>query len=436
MEFNARQEKILEIFKTTDNNILLMGEAGTGKSVLLAEFVKHLEITNTEYWLTATTGTAADNVQGQTMHKSLGILVEPGNEPSFEKILSKIENIHLRDWQQVKVWILDEVSMLDGILFEILNKVAKKVRNNNRPFGGIRLVFCGDVLQLGPVKAKKHYFEADCYLPCFEDCEFLLTQNMRQKDDKEWLSILRRVRVGKPTEDDLKKFSSCAIDEKLIENDLDTLRIYCCNNDVDRINNQRLEQLIQEGKESQIYKPKITSTLPSSAIKHLKKPDLKLCVGAKVMHTRNLHPLINGSRGTVVSINPLVVDFEQKGKIQVEEAGVTMKIKHEGRSFSVNIKYIPLILAWALTVHKVQGSTIKTAFVDLGRVFCHSQIYVAISRLESIKGLGLLGFNPKRITCESKCVKYLERIREKMNVVAIKRAIENDDEENKSKKVC
>lgn len=409
MQLNPQQQQILERFTETDDNILLLGEAGTGKSVLLTEIVSHLNNKNANYWLTATTGTAAENIQGQTMHRQLGIIVEPGSEPNFEKICQKIQQRHLDQWQKVDVWILDEVSMLSGTLFDKLEQVARFVRRNEKPFGGIRLVFCGDVLQLGPVKASRLFFEAECYESCFGNREFVLTLNMRQKES-DWLEMLRRIRVAKHTAEDLKKLSMNAVDEKLVAADSDILRLYCRNEDVDKINNDRLQKLIAQGNESKVFRCIIESDLPSEATKHLRKADLTVCLGAKVMHTRNISPLVNGSRGTVTSIKPLIVKFEGKGKVEIVPCVTTVFVRKGNRKHLVKVTCTPLVLAWAITVHKAQSKTITTGLVDLGRVFSPSQIYVAISRFSSLEGLGLLGFDPSKIWCEKKCVEYLDRI--------------------------
>ncbi len=413
---NAQQLLVMQQFQLSNSNILLIGAAGTGKSLLLGKMVAELEKSKASFLLCATTGAAADVIRGETLHRALGILVDLSDPPTFERTRDKIISSHAADWKQLEVLILDEVSMLDGVLLDWLNDIAKLVRQNDAPFGGIRLVLCGDPLQLGPVKAKKLFFQAGCFDELFgkgvggkpaPGQVVALTQIMRQRN-AEWLGLLQRLRVGRHTAGDMMTLSKRAVDACDVDK-TSLLRLFCRNQRVDEINTMRVAALVRAGAESQVLKCGIESAAPSAATQHLLKPPVTICVGAKVMHTRNIPPLINGSQGRVISLSPLVVDFERVGEQAVIIVKDRRMVRFRGRRYEATVSYTPLILAYALTVHKAQGATIEQGSCDLSNAFDAGQVYTALSRFASLDGLCIEGFNPRKIKVNRDCLEFVER---------------------------
>lgn len=413
MELNIDQKAALELFKKSRENILLIGAAGTGKSVLVREICNYLYHEKIEYAVTAMTGVAADLIRGSTLHKALGLQLAPSYDDTLKSATWK-----QAIWQKLQVLIVDEISMLDGVLLDWIEQIGRILRNNESPFGGLRLVFCGDPLQLGPVKAKKLFFEAYCFERLFR-VRIDLTLVMRQNGG-EYLDLLQRMRLGKigqapmSTLGDLSE-ASCqeVLDLKLLltraisaekAKEADLMRLFCKNVQVDAINKQRIDRLIANGAIPMVLKSVVKCDAEYNDYAHLLKPDITICVGAKVMHTRNIKPLVNGSQGKVIQLDPLLIDFGRVGICHVCATDDDFEIRKGSRKIRVNVIRVPLILAYALTVHKAQGATIDEGVVDLADAFNYGQTYTALSRFRSIDGLHIQSF--KR-SCVKVCPKSL-----------------------------
>ena len=404
-------------------NVFITGPGGVGKSIVIkkffADFKKKRKIA-----MTSTTGISAILIGGVTLHSYLGIGLGKGTiDVLAEKILSS--SFLNKKWNELETLIIDEVSMLSPELFDKLEKLARIVKrgwfnrlllediDDSKPFGGIQLILSGDFLQLPVVNNERLCFESKAWKKCVDTVVYL-TEIIRQ-DDYEFQNMLNEIRYGTVSEKTKNILRSCI--DKNLENDIGIkpTQLKTTNSAVDIINQRELNLLKSDNVYE--YELEIEGKLPRYIAEQYKKrftiPQvLKLCVGAQVMLMVNLDVskgLANGSRGIVVGFdNDLpVVQFlnSEIRTIKFHEWDIT-----EGEGSIVKIYHIPLRLAWCCTIHKVQGSTIDYAIIDLNNVFEYGQTYVALSRVKNIEGLSILNLNFDTIKANPKAITYYKKL--------------------------
>lgn len=292
-----------------------------------------------------------------------------------------------------------------GLFFSLTRQVVRKLRNSEEPFGGIQLVFVGDFLQLPPVQKQKKcdpLFLSDIWKKLNLECH-LLRINHRQADF-EFASLLSKIRLGKMTEPEF---------EELVRKCSGTVsksapRLFCRKDEVFHYNKQELDKLeggiyIFDGEGTNLEK--MIHNVPVEQEIHLK-------VGARVILCRNLdidRGLYNGSSGEVV-------DFSEDGLpmvsfdgdiVEIDWFTWEMKDKLQNDKTIASFTQIPLMLAWALTVHKMQGMTLKNAVVR-GGFFTEGHAYVAFSRVKTLEGLKLEDVHYSQIRADPRVVKFYE----------------------------
>jgi len=379
---NEEQEAILAKV-LTGHNVLITGGAGTGKSYLLGHIASALghKITS----LAAMTGAAAILVNGSTLHSALSLGLAKGTP---QEIAAKIAKN--RRWSayyhimELQVLMIDEVSMLNDILFEKVSKVLQILRGNSKPFGGIQLVLVGDLYQLPPVEGR-YCFQSGHWDSCkFEIYE--LTQNMRQKDDEPFMEMLKRLRLGKCSRADLETLR--ALKDTQFPEGIEPTKLYCKNVDVDAINTREILKLDAE---MRAYAVRYTGSREASEryAKAANVPEtISLCVGAQVMITYNIdlgRQLVNGTRGVVTALNATGVTMKLlDGR---EELIPFIRIQNEDDP-DIDFHYMPIKLAWAVTIHKSQGLTLDAIEIDIGsNIFSVGQAYTALSRARNLKSV-------------------------------------------------
>ena len=403
------------------DSVFITGSAGTGKSHVLKYIIQTLQSAHAvgEVGITAPTGVAAVNVGGQTVHSFAGIGLGKGRrETLIQKVLRSKKAVER--WCEVKVLIIDEVSMLDKDLFDTLDVVARRVRGVlDKPFGGIQLVAVGDFFQLPPVVGgadKSFCFQAAAWKQMALDQEpnkIFLHQVVRQRDAG-FIDILNNVRVGRVTDETVRVLEQHLVTRKPLPTDgIVPTRLYCHNRDVDQMNQDRLNAL--EGElvkfEARDYLRIEPEGGRATAMKYMKDnvdktvPEvISLKVGAQVMLLRNRAALsgsssttlVNGSRGIVVRFIESsdgdgsripVVRFDNGQTVPVAPVE-TLQGGPSGDGMLARSQ-LPLKLAWAVTVHKSQGSTLTRAILEIASAFDYGQAYVALSRVSSLDGLWL-----------------------------------------------
>jgi ATP-dependent DNA helicase PIF1 len=409
MDFDEKltQEQQFVIKKTLDGKSLFFtGSAGTGKSYLLRTIIKILESENPELkvYITASTGIAAVNIGGTTVHSFAGIGL---GQDTKEKLLKSVSSslFAKRRWLGCDVLIIDEISMLLGDIFEKIEYIARKIRNDDRPFGGIQIILCGDFFQLPPVtndpKIKYIYcFQTPAWDRSIGNSVYQLTHVFRQKE-MQFIWLLNRLRVGDLNKEVVKELDSIVKNSKKEKSTDEYVKLYPHKTSVEGINYGYLRQLnkpIRTFTASDNGKEPFISMLK----KHCQAIDkLELCEGARVICIFNIdieRQIVNGTRGVVIGFETYpIVRFSNGVEMQMNSN--VWSIREANKEVATR-RQVPLILAWALTIHKSQGMGIDKLEIDLKNVFEHGQAYVALSRATSKSGLRLVDYSSHRISAD------------------------------------
>lgn len=436
------------------NNVFITGPGGTGKSRLIKYIYNWAEERGRSIAVCAMTGCAAVllDCEAKTIHSWSGIRLAKGTKE--EVVASVLRNrTAQKTWKKTSILVLDEVSMLSARIFEILDAVGKSVRKNPLPFGGIQLVFSGDFYQLPPIaedrgETTQFCFESPLWNVAFPPANCVELKTLFRQNDPKYIQILMEVRKGSispENADELRKMVKRPYNKDECGGCVPT-KLYPVRSKVDALNNHMFAQLsnmeyefefvskhdcvvymdgsnkpisAQDLKvgamlDKRIIENEIKSLMTQTQI----KPQLSLKKGAVVMCTANLsldRGICNGAQGVVVDFAPDVSGkkvFEEVPVVQFSN-GVRMTIPvhyhHSAEYPTIAVGQIPLCLAWALTIHKIQGATMDMAEIDVGNsVFEYGQTYVALSRIKSLKGLYLSSFRPEKIMSNPKVVAFYE----------------------------
>jgi len=425
-------------------NVFITGPGGSGKSELIRKIYKDAKEKGKNISVCALTGCAAVLLQckAKTIHSWAGIGLGAGTiEGNVKKVTDK--DFKMRNWKEADILILDEVSMLSLKLFETLDAIGKKVRKQpHKPFGGLQVIFSGDFYQLPPVGNKDELetmqfcFESDKWLETFErENQIQLIKIFRQADPvyAEILNQIREGRLKRSNNDKLLTYVNRQQDEKSI---IRPTKLFPTKSKVEAINNNEMTILDAEEK---IYKVKNMLELPMTKNEKARRyrfnekdiqselaylqgnllcdTEIHLKIGAQVMCIVNIdleltsgEMLCNGSQGIVTAFsenNYPIVKF-QCGIEKIMERHIWQSETIPG----IGVAQVPLILAWALTIHKAQGATLEIAEIDVGSgVFECGQTYVALSRIKSLNGLYLTSFDASKIKIHKKVREFYEKIK-------------------------
>jgi len=425
MELSPEQQSAFDLY-VSGKNIFVSGPGGSGKSHLIQVIEEHAKSNGKNYQITATTGVAATNLEikgAKTINSWAGIGVPKGD---FNIIAARIagNKYKKKPWKEVDVLVIDEVSMLSMDVFDLLDNIGRIVRKRaDVPFGGIQVIFSGDFYQLPPIGQDVQFcFESTKWKECFEH-QIVLNTIFRQNDNV-FKSVLNQIREGHLNKEGYELLQSRV--GLTVPDGVTCTKIMPTRVAVDRINNSELLKLT--GKEYR-YKISRSNTDPmtlSQADKLLSKFKTEsqreyeynemarnlLCdaetvfkEGCHVMCIANMEDLCNGSTG-------IITGFSEKGLPMVKFNNGIERImgSHIRRSENIpdlSITYMPLIPSWAITIHKSQGITLDYGEIDAGNgIFEMGQTYVALSRLRTIEGLFLSGFNSGKIRCHPKVKEF------------------------------
>jgi len=403
-DFNQQFAQAYNLLENSKSNIFITGQAGTGKSTLLKYFREH---TKKDMVVLAPTGVAAVNIMGQTIHSFFRF--KPDITPeSVADIRIRKENREI--YKNIDAIIIDEVSMLRADLLDCVDAFLRiHGKKKKKPFGGIQIIFMGDLYQLPPVvtKEEKEIFRDIYTSPYFFSSKayneisvaFIdLAKIYRQQDD-DFIELLNAIRNKEITSRHLQVLNERC--DPLFYPDENDLYVYLTttNRLADQINKTQLVRL--EGKvyhfEGSIDGKFENKNLPTHEFLDIK-------IGAQVMLLNNDSSgrWINGSIGKVLSISgdltaTAIVEVQLDGGSVVEVAPFrwemfrfyfnedTQMIESEGVG---SFTQYPLKLAWAVTIHKSQGKTFSKVIIDIGTgTFAHGQAYVALSRCTSLEGI-------------------------------------------------
>jgi ATP-dependent exoDNAse (exonuclease V) alpha subunit len=385
------QAQALDILKNSNDNVFLTGQPGAGKSYLTNQFIDWLLDNGHDFAVTASTGIAALNINGKTLHSFMG--VRDDDPLTDEDVQDVLENSNtVGRYIHTKVLIIDEISMVSAQLLDNLDQLARIAHRNTNPFGGLRVIAVGDFYQLPPVKGEYCFKSAAWQAGGFRFCN--ITEQHRTNDTT-FIDVLAGIRSGILT-DEQKAIIRTRVTEDVSALD-GVVRLDTHNAKVDDINDAKLKRLTtpprtyrmtEDGDEKYIAGIKKSCLSPEILI---------LKIGARVLFTRNdfEQRWVNGTQGEVVALNDESVDV----RIFANDTVVTVPTaswdyaKGYGKNKVVlaSIKQLPLRLAWAITIHKSQGMTLDCAVIDVSRVFATGQAYVAISRVRALDGVYFQG---------------------------------------------
>lgn len=393
-----QQTLALNLLKS-GKNVFLTGQAGSGKTYVINQYVKRLWACGIQVALTASTGIAATHIWWVTIHSRSGIWIKELLSDHDLELLQQKEHLH-KQITKAQVLIIDEISMLSAATIDAIDTVVKMIRRDGRPFGWLQVIFVGDFFQLPPVmkafpdgseSPKRFAFAAQAWKELDLALCYLETQ-YRQRAGTFW-SLLQSLRKGTLTEEDFALLRTRMHEP---HEGWHPVKLYTHNVDVDRLNMQELDKLQDEA-----YFFRAVGTgdqhLVATLRKSLLAPDeLVLKVGAKVLFVKN-----NPQKGYVNWTTGEVVKFDSYDGYPIVLLADGREIKAEPEMWSIenadtiiaSVKQIPLKLAWAITIHKSQGMTLDAAEIDLSKVFEPGQGYVALSRVRSLEGLCLRGLN-------------------------------------------
>lgn len=412
-----KQETALKLLKAGEN-VFLTGSAGAGKTYTLNQYIQYLKARKVTIAITASTGIAATHMNGMTIHTWSGIGIKNHLTPDDLKRMK--ERKYLKEHlENAQVLIIDEISMLHAKQLNLVNQVLKFFKENDAAFGGIQVVLAGDFFQLPPVGQQgernrdKFCFMSEAWVEAkFRIC--YLTEQHRQDDEtlNQILNAIRSQSITSEHQQALRESKNQDIGETYT-------RLYTHNMDVDSLNEQHLQQLEKKAHTFQAVlegNTKLLETLKSS----VRAPEkLVLKKHAKVMFVKNNFEVgyINGSLGEVIGFQ----DDDEFGllpEIQLTNGTVllvepeTWSVENDEGKAIASLKQVPLRLAWAITIHKSQGMTLDAAEINLSHTFESGQGYVALSRLKSIKGLRLLGFDAQALALDTLAIKADRRFQE------------------------
>jgi ATP-dependent exoDNAse (exonuclease V) alpha subunit len=435
LDLNPQFQRALDLMENTDQALFITGKAGTGKSTLLSHW---RGLTKKQIAVLAPTGVAALNVKGLTIHSFFGFTPEVTID-RIKKIYGEKEELY----KGLDAIVIDEVSMVRADLLDCIDKFLRiNGPDHLAPFGGVQMIFFGDLYQLPPVISRE---EAELFAESYPSPYFFSAQAMadlpmeyieldhiyRQKDPM-FIELLNAVRNNSVTNEHINQLNTRYQPHHQLADDDFTITLTSTNDLASTINESRLDRLTGE---TYRYQSRLTGeferrSLPTDTI-------LQLKIGAQVMLLNNDSEKrwVNGSIGKIVDILPDEVEDElfsydtlivelANGK-EVEVLPYTWEM-YEMRLDKAKEKLVtdvtgsftqyPLRLAWAVTIHKSQGKTFDNAVIDVGRgTFAHGQMYVALSRCTSFEGLVLKQQLQRRhIQMDRRVVSYITNYQYKL----------------------
>ena len=393
-EFN----RAFDMMENTKKSAYITGKAGTGKSTLLTYFRKR---TKKNVIVLSPSGIAAINVEGSTIHSFFRFAPQLIKKETIKRDLNRHDLFN-----KLEMVIIDEISMVRADLLDAIDYSLRLNRKSNSPFGGIQMIFFGDLYQLPPVVADKElstYFEEHFGGPYFFNAkvfdeisfDYIELQTIFRQTDNEFKSILNSIRENKVTNKELLLLNERYNPTHTYDSHDVKLTLSTTNKIAEEINQERMNSLISK---EYFYSASISgrfekNSYPTESLLVLKE-------GAQIMMLKNdsQKKWVNGSLGTIKHLLENEVSVNINGSTYIIEKTTWEIIEYQYNKEEEKIDAIvtgsftqyPIKLAWAITIHKSQGQTFDKVVIDLGNgAFAHGQTYVALSRCTTLEGITL-----------------------------------------------
>ncbi len=397
------QARALDILKT-GANVFLTGEPGAGKTYVINQYIAWLEACGLSVAVTASTGIAATHIGGMTIHSWSGAGARDTlTQYDLDQIVGREATV--KRVKKAHILVIDEISMLDGKMLDMVDVICRTIRQKKEAFGGLQVIFVGDFFQLPPVTRQgdimRYAFESRAWLET-RPLVCYLTEQHRQEDEL-LLALLSSIRRNEIEEDHYTLLNE---QTDIAYEGIEPTRLYTHNADVDSVNASKLAALPGRAR-TYSMSGRGSKPLLEVLVKNCLSPEtLTLKEEAMVMCTKNNFEAgyVNGTLARVIAFDaggqPIIETTEGR-KITIETT--TWDVIEDGK-IKASIEQYPLRLAWAITVHKSQGMSLDAVEVDLSRAFVYGQGYVALSRVRSLGGLKVLGMHPNALQVDPKIV--------------------------------
>ena len=415
---------ILDEMEKTDSNLFITGKAGTGKSTLLGLFTA---TTQKKVVVLAPTGISALHVGGQTIHSFFGFPPRILQKSDIKK------RFNSKLYQSIEMIIIDEISMVRADVLDNIDYALRINRNSQLPFGGVQMVFMGDLFQLPPVISSReelqyfhtvydgpYFFHAHVFGSGNFNMETIELRKIYRQEERHFIRLLEAVRTNRMDYEDLEDLNMRYIPNFELEEGYLTLTSR--NNIADSINERKMNEIEQPMRtfSGQLEGEFDIRLIPTDKILNLK-------LGAQVMFIRNdpEKRFYNGMIGKIIRLEDDLIEVEVTDKDKKNTVIEVTKATWEIQKYKINEKdpkkldsevvgsfrQYPLKLAWAITIHKSQGKTFDKVVIDLGSgAFEHGQTYVALSRCRSLQGIVLKQkLRPQDVCTDERIVAFYEQ---------------------------
>lgn len=410
-------------------SFFITGKAGTGKTMLLKKIVQECRARGKNIAVTAPTGIAAKNAEGKTLHSMFGLktfVFIPGQTRRWYHLDSARERII----KNLDILIIDEISMVRCDVLDMVDHSLQRIKGNRKPFGGIQVIFFGDLFQLPPVVPDtdeellyKHYEKNSPYFfssDVIKKMPFpvLELEKVHRQADKKFISILNNIREGKYLPSDRTTLNKRYKPGYEPSENEPSIYLRTRNWKVDAHNYSKLKKLPGE---PDVFWAIVKDVFPENL--YPTENPLKLKVGAKVMLIRNdndNYKFVNGTQGIISSIydgeiRVKTVDGDlislEQSKWELYDYIYNEETKTIDPIVVGSFTQYPIKLAWAVTIHKSQGMTFEKAIIDARKSFAPGQVYVALSRCRSLDGLTLTSrITENDIMVDSKVISYMKNV--------------------------
>jgi ATP-dependent DNA helicase PIF1 len=405
LKLNSEQTSALDILLRGDENVFLTGVAGSGKTHLLKQYLQGRD--EQQHVLLASTGAAAILLGGRTFHSFFGLgIMEGGIDATVERALNRPQVV--RRLKKCVSIAIDEISMISGPALNAAERIAGHARESSNPWGGIRVVACGDFAQLPPVSNNFSKQREWAFLDNSWERSYFQPTALREvvrTKDREFLEVLNSIRIGKVDEQVIEFLKS-----KTTRNtaDVQATRLYPRRDMAEKYNLMRLSELSGDyEKFPTIYTGK------DKAVEDLKKvapvPELLMLKKGALVMLRTNDPVgrwANGSLGTVEYMDTSVIRIELLSGASAEIEPATFDLLDAEGKKVATAQNFPLNLAYATTIHKAQGATLDQVVVNLQNLWEPGHAYVALSRVKSSKGLFIEAWNQQSIKVDANVARF------------------------------